>query len=165
MLTARLFPLIVASALMMWTFGAAAGADQADFHAHRAAPAADAIALGRLAPAARRSTLVQDYGDAGLATSRDRRTRVSSRRANEGRRTPAVIAACGTRAAGAAGSACGCTTGGLAALLASPPAFVSSPQVVGQDPARETPIMPPITSLFYAFDGVVTGQAFAGPLR
>lgn len=154
---------VVASALTLTATYAAASDKRVTRHSHSALPTADAVELGRLAPLARRSTTLQDYGDAPFARSLAEQRLVRSSRENdhhEGR----AASACDPRVAGSLGHDCGPATRDFAPTYFTP-SFVSSPQERGQDPAVQSAITPPVTSLFYAFDAVVSGQAFVAHPR
>lgn len=115
-----------------------------------ASPSADAVDLAVLAPISRRSTVEQTYGDAAIARSRFARGYRSEGGAAAGAPYP-----CDPRHAGP--DAYVCTNDpsriGYGQYYAFTPAYVSSPQVVGDDPRVQTPILPAITSLFWAANG------------
>jgi hypothetical protein len=129
-------------------------------------PSWDAVELGALAPPANRSTSLQDYGDAAVARSAAQHHIARAARLPAGQDRATAYVPCEPRSAKAYGYACGDRTGRPAPLTYQiAPSFVSSPQVVGQDPGAQSLITPPVTSLFYAWDAIVSGQPLGRQTR
>ncbi len=136
-------------------------------------PSRDAVGLGTLAPPTRLSTLEQTYGDAAYA-----RARVLGREASRGQdrfresgaggadaRVLSVQFPCDPRSAGVAAYRCGPPAGvpgqglpGYGLAYAYNPAYVTSPFSSGHDPREQPPVLPGVTGLFFAVNGLGAGH-------
>ena len=131
-------------------------------------PSPDAVGLGTLAPPTRLSTLEQTYGDAAYA-----RARVAGRyeargredlRDGEGSSTgsnpSSVQFPCDPRSAGVAAYRCGPRDGvpGYGLAYGYNPAYVTSPFSSGHDPREQPPVLPGVTALFFAVNGLGAGH-------
>ena len=120
-------------------------------------PSADGLDLGYLAPPTRLTTLRQDYGDAAFARSRYNRGYpaevAADRRQEIARGTPYP---CDPRVARADAYVCGSDQRhlGYGQYFAFTPSYVSSPQVVAADPNAQNQVLPPVTAIFWAVNGL-----------
>ena len=136
-------------------FGVSARSLKPKHHIHVAAPvpSKDGVELGILAPPTRLTTLEQTYGDAAIA-----RAQVQRRFRAEDAETVDAAAPypCDPRVARADGYVCRNQPGviGYGQTYAFTPSYVSSPLNIGRRPDEQTSILPPVTALFYAFDGL-----------
>ena len=113
---------------------------------------ADGVDLATLAPVARRSTTEQTYGDAAIARSRVQRAEKGDAGVEDAAAGMLDPHPCEPRSAGPAGYQCEGEppqkSYGL--FYAYTPASVSAPQNVATDPYAQAPVLPAITSFFWA---------------
>ena len=117
----------------------------------------DALELGYLAPPTRLTTLRQDYGDAAIARLHFERRYLAELKAD--RRQEADGRApypCNPRDAGPDAYICRGDNHhlGYGQYYVFTPSYVSSPQVVGENPNLQDEILPPTTAVFWAVNGL-----------
>ena len=152
------------ASLLLIGCAAWATAAAASPHRHRARartyavplPSVDADQLARLAPPSNAETAVQAYGDAGFARARYQRSEAALQPYIPSGSIPLGIDACEPRSVGPAGTRClgDPTRPVYGQYYAYTPANATSPIVPRFVPGAESPILPPVSELFYSLNAL-----------